>query len=288
MAVLNASRHHGDDGRRPRREVEQPRAVCSTPRGITATTGRGSRWRTSAGARCSTPRGITATTGHTLMCALGREAGAQRLAASRRRRAHHRQHGERLGGVLNASRHHGDDGGADELPPRGAEVSCSTPRGITATTGRNRGRCRCGQSCAQRLAASRRRRGTRHPLWVRHPPGAQRLAASRRRRGARHRRCGDGGRVLNASRHHGDDGGHTRHNGARPVTGAQRLAASRRRRDEPLDLLRRRHRVLNASRHHGDDGPTALRFERLTTWSGAQRLAASRRRRVRHLRGACK
>ncbi len=158
--VLNASRHHGDDGATSD-ALRIPRRVCSTPRGITATTG---------------PRQVVHFTRH---------LRAQRLAASRRRRAGHRPRRQHRRHVLNASRHHGDDGQSQPEPRRGSY-------------------------CAQRLAASRRRRT--------------------------HRRTPQRGstRVLNASRHHGDDGLEA------ALVGAQ-----------PREL------VLNASRHHGDDGREA-------------------------------
>ncbi len=71
-------------------------------------------------------------------------------------------------------------------PTAGAVAGwCSTPRGITATTGRTAHSSVASSQRAQRLAASRRRRGPPRGAARSPAPRAQRLAASRRRRAAR-------------------------------------------------------------------------------------------------------
>ncbi len=204
---------------------------------------------------CSTPRGITATTGSPSRRNFAASPSAQRLAASRRRRA-----------------------ALEAIEARGRAL-CSTPRGITATTG-TRVSTR-GQSvrCAQRLAASRRRRGTSRASRSGTTVRAQRLAASRRRRESRcrrGRRWSECAQRLAASRRRRVSsrtasrrarGRCSTPRGITATTGvaapplralerprAQRLAASRRRRGGGVPRAARHPQVLNASRHHGDDG----------------------------------
>ncbi len=132
--VLNASRHHSDDdprrthSRHPRRDSAQRLAASQRRRPV-----RERRLRPVH--PCSTPRGITATT--TARTRRPGPVGRFVLNASR----HHSDddeigeaRGELCLRVLNASRHHSDD----DLPTFTTGMrrlfTCSTPRGITATT----------------------------------------------------------------------------------------------------------------------------------------------------------
>ncbi len=188
VGVLNASRHHGDDGFSLATQTHPGFAGCSTPRGITATTGSSVTRSPTTQPRCSTPRGITATTGDAMgawlnvrgQCSTPRGITATTgLPITRDKRvaitcSTPRGITATTGGtlevcartvwrVLNASRHHGDDGLSTGDRLTGRRYRCSTPRGITATTGKRARRRRGRDLRAQRLAASRRRRGVESP-----------------------------------------------------------------------------------------------------------------------------
>ena len=230
---------------------------------------------------CSTPRGITATTTRRELSCGGGRRGAQRLAASQRRRRSCSKTRPGRSGVLNASRHHSDD---DEILARALVDPDSRAQRLAASQRRRQSGTarRCARvSRAQRLAASQRRRlatghavvvvlhvlnASRHhsdddvvwsrtgaPSW-----GAQRLAASQRRRQGRRR-----ARRACAG-------------------GAQRLAASQRRR-----LQVTAHPPQRAPRCSTPRGITATTTPAPTQTTraripSAQRLAASQRRRHVH------
>ncbi len=205
--VLNASRHHSD-GDSAARALGQVLATCSTPRGITATATNSIVYNGTVDLECSTPRGITATATVHHAQPPRTPRGAQRLAASQRRRlwsagkdstclavlnaSRHHSDGDAIlrlcarpqQHVLNASRHHSDGDGTQPCLHT-ITTLCSTPRGITATATRPTIACRALSG------------------------------------------------VLNASRHHSDGDSARGRRARRPRTCAQRLAASQRRRQRP-------------------------------------------------------